>query len=431
MDPTPITPVRRAAVAFIFVTVAIDILSFGIIIPVLPQLIKQMAGGSTVSAAQWVGLISTIFAIVQFFSSPVQGALSDRFGRRPVILLSNLGLGLDFMLMAVVNTLPLLIVARVISGMTSASFSTANAYIADVTPPEKRAAAFGMLGAAFGIGFVLGPALGGFLGSFDLRLPFWVAAGLALTNFCYGYFILPESLPPERRSPRFLLKHANPIGALGLLRRYPQVAGLAIVVFLSNLAHYVLNTTFVLYADYRYHWGPREVGYTLALVGLCNGLVQAVLIGKLVPRFGERRMLMTGLLFGVFGFAVQGLAPTGMLFLLAIPFLALWGFAGPATQAIMTRQVDPHEQGRLQGAVASLASVAGIIGPGLHTQVFAAFIGVEADLHLPGAAFLLSSLLLLAGLIVAWRVTISMRGFVPAAKVAPAEAPVQTGGLPD
>src|SRR5690349_4248307 len=242
---------RRAALIFIFVTVLIDILSFGIIIPVLPHLVEQLAGGGVAKAAMWVGVFGTLFAAIQFACAPIQGALSDRFGRRPVILLSNLGIGVDFLFMALVNTLPLLLIGRCISGMTAASFTTANAYIADVTPPEKRAGAFGMLGAAFGIGFVIGPALGGFLGGIDLRLPFWASSGLALANFCYGYFILPESLPPEQRSPKFDWSHANPLGSLVLLKRYPQVFGLAAVVLLVNSAHYVLPSVFVLYADYR------------------------------------------------------------------------------------------------------------------------------------------------------------------------------------
>lgn len=404
-SPAPVPSARKAALAFIFVTVLLDILAFGIIIPVLPQLIKQMVGGDTGTAATWYGVIGMVFSAVQFFCNPVQGALSDRYGRRPVILLSNLGLGLDFVLMALVQTLPWLIVARVISGMTSASFSTANAYIADVTPPERRAAAFGLLGAAFGIGFVLGPALGGLLGEADLRLPFWVAAGLCLANFCYGYFVLPESHAPEKRTQRLDWRRANPLGALQLLQRYPQVYGLAVVIFLSNLAHFVLNHTFVLYADYRYHWGPWEVGLTLGLVGICNAVVQAGLVRKVVPRLGERRTIFIGLVFGAVGFAWQGSATTGLVSLLAIPCLALWGMAGPATQSLVTRQVDPAEQGRLQGAIAGLASIAGIVGPGLHTQIFAWGVASDAVWHLPGAAFLFSAVLLLVALGVAWRVT--------------------------
>lgn len=402
-SPAAATSVRRAAFIFIFITVALDILAFGIVIPVLPRLIREMSGGDFVSAADWVGIISTVYAVVQFFSTPVLGALSDRYGRRPVILLSNLGLGLDFILLAVVNTLPWFIVARIISGMTAASFSCANAYIADVTPPDRRAETFGKLGAAFGIGFVVGPALGGMLGEIDIRLPFWVAAALALANFCYGYFVLPESLPPERRTPTIDWSHVKPFGGLQRLRRYPQVFGLAVVVFLSSLAHYVLSTTFVLYADYRYDWGPRAVGYTLGLVGVCNGIVQALLVGKFVRRFGERRVLYAGLAFGAVGFAWQGLAPTGWLSLIAIPMLALWGIANPAVQALMTRQVDPHEQGRLQGAVAGLASLAGIFGPGLYTQTFAWGIAPENPWHVPGAAFLLAALLLIVAIVMTTR----------------------------
>ena len=426
---TPEAPTRRrAALIFIFVTVLIDILSFGIIIPVLPHLVEELAGGGIAKAAMWVGVFGTLFAAIQFAFSPIQGALSDRFGRRPVILLSNLGIGVDFLFMALVNTLPLLLIGRCISGITAASFTTANAYIADVTPPEKRAGAFGMLGAAFGIGFVIGPALGGFLGAIDLRLPFWASAGLALANFCYGYFILPESLPPERRSAKFDWSHANPLGSLVLLRRYPQVFGLAAVVLLVNLAHYVLPSVFVLYADYRYHWGPQEVGYTLALVGVCNAFTQAWLVGKLVPQIGERRVLLAGLLFGAAGFVTMGVAGIPAVFLAGVPLLALWGMAGPSTQALMTRQVDPREQGRLQGAVSSLASLAGIFGPAIFTQIFALFISDHAPVHLPGAPFLLSSAFLVAGLVLAWNVTRSLsRRFAktaPDAGIVPATMPV-------
>ncbi len=391
---------RRAAVIFIFITVMIDILSFGVIIPVLPHLIKSMAGGSFVQAAHWVGWFGTAFAVMQFVFSPVQGALSDHFGRRPVILLSNLGLGLDFLLMSVVNTLPLLFIGRIISGITSASFSTANAYIADVTPPAKRAGAFGMLGAAFGIGFVFGPAIGSLLAVWHPRAPFVAAAVLSLVNFCYGYFVLPESLPPDRRSG-FSWKRANPVGALMLLKRYPQVAGLAAVLFLFQLAHYVFNSVFVLYADYRYGWGQQQVGYVLAGVGVLGAFVQAWLARRAVASLGERRTLLLGVVAGIAGFCLYGFASTGWVFLLAMPIGALWGLANPAAQSIMTRQVDPHEQGRLQGSVSSLASTAGIFGPTLFTSVFALFIGAHAPVHLPGAPFLLSAALLVVALAIA------------------------------
>ena len=421
---------HRAAVAFVFVTVLIDILSFGIIIPVLPHLVEQLAGGGIALAALWVGLFGTLFAAIQFVFSPVQGALSDRFGRRPVILLSNLGLGIDFLFMALVNTLPLLLIGRCVSGMTAASFSTANAYIADVTPPERRAASFGLLGAAFGIGFIIGPALGGMLGGIDVRAPFWAAAGLALANFCYGFFILPESLPRERRSTRFEWRHANPLGSLALLRRHREVFGLASVVLLSSLSHYVFQSVFVLYADYRYGWGAQKVGYTLALVGACNAIVQAGLVRKLVPRIGEKRTLRLGLACGTAGFACIAFAGNSGWFLAAIPLLALWGLAGPSTQALMTWRIDPHEQGRLQGAVSSLASLAGIFGPLLFAQVFALFIGPRAPLHLPGAPFLLAATLLAAGLLVAARVTAAMPRHVHGSGAAAAPEETQTPAIP-
>ena len=403
--PTSELPRRRAALTFIFVTVMVDMLAFGIIIPVLPHLIVQLIGGSIAQAAVWSGAFGALFMLMQFVFSPVQGALSDRYGRRTVILISSFGLGIDFVLMALAPSLWLLFVGRAISGVCAASFSTANAYIADITPKEKRAAAFGTLGAAFGIGFIIGPALGGFLGHLSIRLPFWIAGALSLINFAYGLFVLPESLPKEKRSARFDWRHANPLGALVLLRRYPQVFGLATVFFLINLAQFSLNSTYVLYTDYRYGWGPQTVGYTLALVGLCSGLVQAVLVRRLMPTFGERRLIIAGLLLCILGYLFFGFAPVAWLFLAGIPFLCLGGLAGPPAQAMMTQQVDPHEQGRLQGALTSLASLAGIFGPALFANIFALFISDHAPVHLPGVAFLLSAVLLLVSALIAASIT--------------------------
>jgi len=395
------SPPRRAALAFIFITVLLDILAIGIVIPVLPHLVERFLGGDTATAALWIGAFGTAFALAQFLFSPVQGALSDRFGRRPVILISNAGLCIDFILMALVNTLPLLFLGRLLAGICAASISTANAYIADVVPAEKRAASFGMLGAAFGIGFIIGPALGGLLGGVDLRLPFWFAAALSGLNFLYGLLILPESLPVERRR-RFEVKSASPLGALRLLRSYPQVGGLVIANVLSQLAHYVLPAVFVLYTGFRYGWGEDRVGYVLALVGVCNVIVQAVLMRRFVARFGEQRCLLAGLLFGGVGFALLGLAPSGPLSLLAIPFLALWGLAGPSSQALITRQVSEHEQGRLQGAITSAVSLTGVFGPAMFASVFAFFIATGAPLGLPGAPFLLAALLLVLATATAW-----------------------------
>jgi DHA1 family tetracycline resistance protein-like MFS transporter len=289
--------------------------------------------------------------------------------------------------------------------MTSASFSTANAYIADVTPPEKRAASYGMLGMAFGIGFILAPGVGGILGAVDLRLPFWIAVVMCLTNFCYGYFVLPESLPQERRTTRFDWSHANPLGALELLRRYPHALGLVAVLFLMSLAHIVYPSTFVLYADYRFGWGTKMVGYTLVLVGVLSVIVQGGLVKHIVARLGERRTLMFGLGCGALGFFLYGLAPTGYWFWAAMPIAALWGVAGPAAQAIITHQVDPREQGRLQGAIASLSSIAGIIAPTLFTRTFAALSGARPHNVWVGATFWLASAMVGAALLLAWRAT--------------------------
>jgi MFS transporter, DHA1 family, tetracycline resistance protein len=395
---------RRAALAFIFITVALDMLALGLVVPVLPKLVVGFVSGNTGRAAEIYGLFVTLWEAMQLVFSPVLGALSDRFGRRPIVLLSNFGLGLDYILMALAQSLPLLLIGRVLSGITSASFTVAGAYIADVTPPEKRAAGFGMLGAAFGLGFVVGPALGGLLGSVHPRLPFWVAAGLSLGNALYGFFILPESLPPERRA-RFAWARANPFGSLMLLRSQRQLLGLASVTFLSSLAHFVLQSTFVLYASYRYGWTEKTLGLTLAGVGVCSAVVQGALVGPAVSRLGERRAMLLGLLFGAAGFAVYGLAPTGVLFSLGVPVMALWGLSSPAAQALMSTRLGPSEQGQLQGALTCLMGFAGILGPPMFTFTFAAAIDRG---QLPGAPFLLSAALLLSAAVVGLWVTRKM-----------------------
>ena len=284
------TAPRRGAVAFIFITILLDMFALGLILPILPKLVESFVDNDTASAARIFGLFGTAWAVMQFFFSPVLGGLSDQFGRRPVVLLSNLGLALDYVLMALAPSLTWLFVGRVISGITSASVSTAFAYIADVTPAEQRAAVFGKVGVAFGAGFILGPAVGGLLGGMDPRLPFWVAAGLSFANTLYGLLILPESLPPDRRSP-FRWKSANPLGALHLLRSDRVLTGLSVVNFLAQVAHVVLPSTFVLYATYRYGWDTTTVGLTLAMVGICSIAVQGAAIGPMVRRFGERRAL--------------------------------------------------------------------------------------------------------------------------------------------
>jgi len=395
---------REAAFAFIFATVLLDMLAVGIIIPVLPKLVFDFLGGNAGETAKILGIFGTAWALMQFFFSPLQGALSDSFGRRLMILLSNFGVGLDYVLMALAPTLGWLFVGRVISGITAASISTAYAYVADVTPPDKRAARFGLLGAAFGAGFVLGPALGGLAGTISPRLPFWIAAGLSLANACYGLVILPESLPIARRA-RFAWRRANPFGALALLRSQALLLRLAFVNFLGNLAHAVLPSIGVLYMMYRYGWNESLVGLTLAAVGVASIVVQGLVVGPVTRWVGERAALMLGLVFGVGGFLIFALAPTGLIFWLAIPVMALWGLEGPACMALMSRLVGASEQGQLQGANASVTGIANLFGPGLFTLTFAFAIGGGREFNLPGAPFLIASFLLAAAAVAAWLAT--------------------------
>lgn len=392
MSPNRTGP-RKAALTFIMITVLLDMLALGIIIPIFPRLIASFVGFDMARAAGYIGVFGTVWAFMQLFASPVQGALSDRFGRRPVILLSNFGLGFDYIVMALAPNLAWLFVGRIIAGASAASMSTAGAYIADVTPPEERAARFGLLSAAFGVGFVLGPALGGLLGSISPHLPFWAAAGLSLANGLYGLFILPESLPPEKRSAISLAK-ANPIGALNLLRSHPELLGLSLVVLLYNLAHQVLPSAFVPYTIYRFGWTETIMGLALAGVGVCTLIVQGVLVKPTVARLGERRAALAGLLFGMTGFAMMAAAWNSFIMYLAIPVFSLWGLFSPAVMALMSKRVAADEQGRLQGAMSSIMGLTGLVGPILFTQAFAIFIAPGITPHVPGAPFYLAALLL-------------------------------------
>jgi MFS transporter, DHA1 family, tetracycline resistance protein len=391
-----IAPARSAAFIFVFITVLLDMLALGIIIPVLPRLVVDFVGGDAARGADYLGLFGTVWALMQFVFSPVHGMLADRFGRKPVILISNFGLGLDYILMALAPTLWWLFAGRIISGICAASISASYAYIADVTPAEKRAARFGMMGVAFGAGFVLGPALGGLAGNVDPRLPFWIAAALSLANGLYGVFILPESLPADRRSP-FAWRRANPVGSLVLLRSHPQLGGLSLATFLGSLAHASLPSIAVLYMMYRYGFDERAVGLTMAGVGLSAMIVQGGLIGPTIARFGERTAMIMGLLFGIAAF----FAPTALFFFLGIPLMSLWGIANAASLGLMSRRVGSTEQGQLQGANSSLMGIANLFGPGLFTQAFALFVGERAVWHLPGAPFFLAALLLVFAVIVA------------------------------
>ncbi len=395
---------RRAAVAFVLITVFLDVLAIGLVIPVLPKLVEQFRAGDTASAATVFGVMSAAWALMQFVFSPIFGALSDRFGRRPVFLLSNLGLGLDYILMALAPTLAWLFVGRIISGIAAATFSTATAYIADVTPADKRAAAFGLIGAAFGVGFIIGPVVGGLLGAHDPRLPFWVAAGLSLTNALYGFFVLPESLKPENRSA-YTWRRASPIGALQFLRSDAVLLGLSSALFLHHLAHAVLPALAVLFMGYRFGFGPREVGFVLAGVGVASIIVQGGLTGPIVKWLGARRAMIAGLAAGALGLTIYGLATTPWMFCLGIPVAALWGISTSAAQQIMTARVGADAQGKLQGAGSSLMAIGNLIGPILFTQVFAASVTAGAVLPFAGSAFLLAGALLAAAAIIAARVT--------------------------
>jgi MFS transporter, DHA1 family, tetracycline resistance protein len=341
---------------------------------------------------------------MQFVFAPLLGALSDRYGRRPVLILSAFGLGVDYMIMALAPNLTWLFIGRVVSGITSASFTVSFAYVADTTPGEKRAGAFGMIGSIWGVGFIIGPLVGGILAGIGPRYPFWGAAALSLASAAYGLVVLPESLSLDHRSP-VKLRKANPIGSLSMIRARTGLVGFVTVNFLNFLAFQVLPSVYVLYAAYRYNWGYTMVGTALALVGVCNIIVQGLLVRRVVARLGESITLLIGIVSGTAGFVIWGLAPNSLLFLLAIIFYAPIGFVQPALQGLMTRRVGPSEQGMLQGINGSLMGLTGVIGPTLFTLTFAFFIGTQAPISLPGAPFLLSAVLMIASLLLALKVT--------------------------
>jgi DHA1 family tetracycline resistance protein-like MFS transporter len=397
-------PRMRAAVGFILVTATLDILSMTLVIPVLPPLVQHFTHGNAAAAAHAIGIFATAWALMQFIFSPVQGTLSDCFGRRLIILSSNFGVGLSYLLMAMAPGLSWLFAARIISGITAASFSSAAAYIADITPPDKRAGRFGLMSIAFGFGMVAGPSAGALLGTMGMRLPFLVAAGLSVANFIWGLFVLPESLPPERRA-RWSWHRASPIGSLRLLRSQPGLSGLATVGFLNLVAQNALPTITVLYAINRYGFTLKDLAWLLGAMGVSSALVGGVLTGRVVRLVGERAALLTGLGFGLAGFATMGLAQTGTQFLLCIPILALRGLADPALSALMSRRVLATEQGQLQGTMSSLLGIGGLIGPTLYTESYAWFAVPRGGFTVPGAPFLLAAALVGGALLTASRVT--------------------------
>jgi DHA1 family tetracycline resistance protein-like MFS transporter len=384
---------------FIFVTLFIDILGIGIIIPILPELIKEFLGGDVPQAGRYYGVIISIYAAMQFLCAPAVGALSDRFGRRPIILASLFGLGTDYVIQGVAPSIGWLFVGRLIAGVMGASITTANAYIADVSTPETRARNYGLVGAAFGLGFIFGPALGGLLGGISLRLPFFVAAGLALVNWLYGFFVLPESLAPEHRSSVSWRK-ANPLASLRRLRTYPLVAGLAVAFLFASMAQRGLENVWVLHAGFRYGWDMQTNGLTLALVGFMAVLVQGFLIKPIVARIGERRTIRLGLTVSMLAFLGYGLASQGWMVPIIIVFGSLTGIALPAIQGLVAGTVHASEQGKIQGAFTSLTSLTAILSPLIFTSgLFSFFTSQAAPIILPGAPFFLGSVLFLVSLI--------------------------------
>ncbi len=394
---------RTPALGFIFITLLLDVIGFGLIIPVLPGLLEEMTGGDLSTAAKWGGLLMFTYAGMQFLFSPIVGGLSDQFGRRPVILASLFAFGIDFIIAGLAPNIWWFFAGRVLAGITGASFSSCSAYIADVSPPEKRAQNFGMIGAAFGLGFIIGPLIGGLVSAeFGLRAPFFVAAGLSLLNWVYGYFILPESLAPENRRP-FEWKRANPVGSLLNLRRYPVVLSLAGALLFIYVAGHANQSTWTYITMEKFDWDTKMVGYSLAFVGLMVGIVQGGLTRIVIPRFGSKQSLYFGLAMYTIGFILFAFANKGwMMFAFMVPF-SLGGFAGPALQGIISNQVPDNEQGELQGSLTSLIAVTSIIGPLTMTWLFAWFTSEAAPVHFAGAPFLMGAVLCLVSLLLAVR----------------------------
>jgi len=392
---------RKAAVGFIFITLLIDVMGWGLIIPVMPDLIAQLKNISINEASPYGAWLLSVYAVTQFLFAPVIGNLSDKYGRRPVLLGSLLGFGIDYLFLALAPTYAWLFVGRIIAGITGASFTTATAYIADVSTEETRAKNFGMIGAAFGLGFVIGPALGGLLADFGIRAPFYAAAVLCLLNALYGYFVLPESLSKEHRR-EFHWKRANPIGSLQLLKKYPAIGGLAISFFLIYLAAQAVQGNWNFFTIYRFNWSEKMVGISLAVVGLLVGGVQGGLIRVINPRLGNEKSIYLGLLLYTLGLVLFAFATEGwMMFAFLVPY-CLGGIAGPALQSILAGHVPPNEQGELQGALTSLMSLTTIIGPPIMNYLFYFFTKENAPVHFPGISFLLAAVLMLASVLIAY-----------------------------
>ncbi len=401
-NPAVSPNVSKSATTFIFITVVIDMLGIGLVWPIMPKLIEEMTGGPVSNAATVYGLLVSGYALMQFLFAPIMGILSDRFGRRPIILISLAGLGLDYIILALAPTLAWIVVGRLMAGVLGATVSTSNAFIADVTPKEKRAAAFGMIGAAFGVGFIFGPLIGGVLGNIDLRYPFYLAAAISLLNVTFGYFVLPESLPREkRRAIRW--KEANPLSALAQIKQYRSVAAFIIALFLAGLAQAGLQAIWVLWSGVQLGWNIADAGMSLAVVGVATVIVQGGLVRIIIPKFGERRVVFAGYLISALAFFCLPLVTAGwVIYAGIIVHIIGWGSAQPALQSLMSKAVPEDQQGLLQGTVSSVNSIGMIIGPIMATQIFALFTGKLAYVDYPGAWYFVGSVFFLLAVLVIW-----------------------------
>ncbi len=394
---------QRGRLAVLFVTLVFNVLGIGLMLPVVPMLVRELTRGDVAAASAIYGWLFGTYSLMQFAFGPAMGALSDRLGRRPILLVSLVGLSLDYLLLAVAPTITWMFVARIIGGVLGASITATSAYIADITPAERRAQNFGLIGVAFGIGFIAGPLLGGVLGEYGSRVPFYAAATVGALAFVFAYFLLTESLDREHRR-RFRLREANPVGALIAVSRYPAVAALIAVVVLTNLAERMLEANWVLYTAYLFDWGTAEVGLSLALVGVCAVLAQGGLVRVVVPAIGERRTISLGIAVAAVGMVLLAfVTQPWMVFAIIVPYVLGWGMTGPAVQALVTRAVPASEQGILQGAITSMMTATGIVGPPVSGALFAFFISESAPVHLPGVAMLVGAALFVAGLVVALR----------------------------
>ncbi|MEQ9591480.1 MAG: TCR/Tet family MFS transporter, partial [Cyclobacteriaceae bacterium] len=392
----------KPALGFIFVTLLIDVTGFGIIIPVMPKLIQELTGGTLAQASSYGGWLLFAYAIMQFVCAPIVGNLSDRFGRRPILLASLFGFGVDYLLMAFAPTLAWLFLGRIVAGIMGASFTTASAYIADISTPEKRAQNFGLIGAAFGLGFIIGPLIGGLIGAYGTRLPFLVTAGLSMVNWLYGFFILPESLAKENRR-KFEWRRANPVGSLISLKRFPIITGLIASLVLVYVSAHAVQTNWSYYTIEKFDWDERMIGISLTVVGLVFAIVQGGLIRIIIPKLGNERSVYVGLSLYAIGYFLYAFSTQSwMMFAVTIPY-CLGAIAGPAIQGIISNQVPSNEQGELQGALTSLMSVSSIVGPLLMTQIFYFFTRVEAPIYLPGAPMILGGVLTVISAVLARR----------------------------